>query len=144
MSRRAQISHAGFTLVEALIALTVLSIGLMGLAHLQMRVFASSGHSKTQTIAVNLAQQKLESLRATPYDSIESGADAPEPQVGHNAHFTRRWIVADRSAPDYKAIRITAAWQTPDGEARSVSLGSFIARSIAHPLGPVGLPAADE
>lgn len=144
MRARRRVSHAGFTLIEALIALTVLSLGLMGLAQLQARVFASAGQSKTQTVAVDLAHQKIEELRATPYDEIQSAADTPEHRAGHQASFARRWVVSERADPDYKAVRVTTSWQSPAGESRSVGLSAFIARSIAQPLDPVGIPAAED
>jgi prepilin-type N-terminal cleavage/methylation domain-containing protein len=128
----------GFTLVEALIALVVLSVGLIGLARIQVHVFAASGLGKAQTTAVNLAQQKLEELRMIDYGLIKGDADMPAAQDGDNAAYRRTWVVTEQHAPDYKRVSITASWHTPDGESRSVNLTSFIARSTPDLLEPIG------
>jgi len=64
MSRR---SHAsGFTLVEALVALVVLSIGLLGVAALQFTSLKANHGSATRTQAVYLAYDIIDRMRANP------------------------------------------------------------------------------
>ena len=49
----------GFTLIEVLIAMTILSIGILGVAGLAGTVIRSSGYSQALTQATNIAQEKL-------------------------------------------------------------------------------------
>ena len=131
----------GFTLVEALIALVILSFGLFGLMQLQARVMAGTSASKTQTIAANLAQQKLEELRATPYDDIagDNGkADDILAGEGGTTAFTRSWSVTEETSPPYKAVSVTTSWTNADQNPESVTLSSFIAESTCAALEPVG------
>jgi Tfp pilus assembly protein PilV len=144
MRRRRTDGQGGFSLIEALIAFAILSLGLMGLAKLQMQVFKNATHSKTQTAAVNLAQQKLEELRASAYEDIESGGDLPPRRYGDNALFIREWTVEDHGSLDYKVVSVTTGWQTIEQETRSVTLTSFIARSVAASFDPIGSSPVDD
>jgi type IV pilus modification protein PilV len=72
--------HSGFSLLEVLVAIVILSIGLLALASLQLSLMRSSAESKTQTVAAALAKEKVESLRAfellTDYQAL--GTTSPE------------------------------------------------------------------
>jgi len=57
-------SAAGFSLLEVLLAVVILSIGLLALAALQMGLIRSSSGAKMQSIAVSLGKQKIEQLRS--------------------------------------------------------------------------------
>ena len=54
----------GFTLIEALIALLVLSFGMLAIAGFQVTLTRNSDLAKQRTEATRLAQQKVESLRS--------------------------------------------------------------------------------
>lgn len=63
-SRRRHV--AGFTLVEALVALVVLSIGLLGVAALQFTSLKANHGSATRTQAVYLAYDIIDRMRSNP------------------------------------------------------------------------------
>jgi len=54
----------GFSLIEVLIAVVIMSIGLLALASLQLSLVRSSGHTKAQSVAMGLAKEQIENLRA--------------------------------------------------------------------------------
>ena len=60
-------ARSGFTLVEVLVAVTVLSIGLVALAGSSAAVSRMIGRGKIDTRAAQLATQKVDSLRAASY-----------------------------------------------------------------------------
>ena len=60
----------GFTLVEALVALVVLSIGLLGIAGLQITSLKANHGSATRTQAVYLAYDIIDRMRANPAKAI--------------------------------------------------------------------------
>jgi prepilin-type N-terminal cleavage/methylation domain-containing protein len=56
--------HAGFSLIEVMVAILILGIALTGLVHGLTTALASNKQSELQTIAVLFAQGKIEELRA--------------------------------------------------------------------------------
>lgn len=100
----------GFSLIEVLIAVVVLSFGLLALAALQSRLIQASADAKAQSVAISLAKDKLEDLRGflalagacgtapANYQCINSStaaetlADSSGSLGGVN--FSRSWTVA--------------------------------------------------
>jgi type IV pilus modification protein PilV len=62
--KKVQKSAAGFSLLEVLLAVVILSVGLLALAALQMSLIRSSSGAKMQSTAVSLGKQKIEQLRS--------------------------------------------------------------------------------
>ena len=56
--------NRGFSLVEVLVALLIFSIGMLGLAGLQLRAHQSSSYAQTRTIATLNASGLVERMRA--------------------------------------------------------------------------------
>ena len=74
----------GFTLLEVLIALLIVSIGLAALANLQGKLARYSAIAKQRTLAMNLAEQQIETMHsfytigdtnADPCSTNQSGFD---------------------------------------------------------------------
>ena len=53
----------GFSLIEVLVAVTILSVGLLALASLQIALVRASTATKAQSQALALAKDRLETLR---------------------------------------------------------------------------------
>ncbi len=68
--------HAGFSLIEVMVAILILGIALTGLVHGLTTALASSKESELQTVAALFAQGKIEELRATQIlDNGEENGD---------------------------------------------------------------------
>ncbi len=91
----------GFSMIEVLISVVILGFGLLALAALQTTIIRSSSETKAQTIALQLAKDKLEDLRSyqnlagyqalTSSPSNETLNDVAGSLSGVN--FTRSWVV---------------------------------------------------
>lgn len=69
-------TRAGFTLVEVLVALIILTVGVLGLAGttaLAVRQVTFADVTAERAIAL---QSVIERLRSAPYDSVANGSDS--------------------------------------------------------------------
>jgi len=128
----------GFSLIEVLVALVILSISLLALAGLMVtttRNNASGGHL---TEAATLAQDKLERLRLLPLGTIANNfqpntwypinpLDDPLPFVSSGITYTRKWSYTPNTpAPNttLDTITITVSWT--DTTPHSITMVSTI------------------
>jgi prepilin-type N-terminal cleavage/methylation domain-containing protein len=89
----------GFSLVEVLVALAVLSIGLLAIAQLQSALIRSSGEARAFSVATALAKDKIEELRGFnsvrgigSYQALTDGSESLGEVDG--TEYTRSWTVA--------------------------------------------------
>ncbi len=93
----------GFTLIEVLVSLIILSIGLLGLGLLQASSLKSSFSANQRTVATNLAYQMIDMMRANRrlafrYANINLGDAAAVSETGCNRLPVTADIVADDKA----------------------------------------------
>jgi len=112
--------QGGFTLIEALIALLVFTIGI--LATVSMQVVALEGNSiaRNNTAAAAIAANVIEELRKLPFDHASLGQGAHERGfVGH--HRVAYTVQEADILANTKTVRVTVAWN--DGNTpRSLSV----------------------
>lgn len=124
-------SQIGFTLIEMLIAISILSFGLLGLAELQIIAIKSNKESRDLTSAVILAETKVEELLKTGVTNLSNGTfhdtNNPVNETGApGGIFTRSWTIADYAASSHiKKITSTIEWPTLLG-VRSISLDTLL------------------
>ncbi|MDH5803250.1 MAG: prepilin-type N-terminal cleavage/methylation domain-containing protein, partial [Gammaproteobacteria bacterium] len=129
----------GFSMVEAMIALVVLSIGLVSLAKFESKLINADGQSKSRSIALKLAQQKMETLRnnvsMSDYDSLvvmgtPDYIDDPEYTDGlingTNTVYKRRYMLENGPVAFSKKIYVKVSWQDPRIGAQELVLNSVI------------------
>ncbi len=68
----------GFTLLETLIALMILAVALLGLAHLVGIAISQNAFARYTTVAIQVAQTKLEDLKSGYNAELESGTVYPD------------------------------------------------------------------
>ncbi len=133
MTRRIQ---RGATLVEALIAFLVLSLGMLGMARLQTSLRLDSDIARQRSEAIRLAQEDIERQRAfatlvaTPnrrsYAGISSAiVDIDEPSNNTRYKLTR----SIRDETGFKTANVTLSWPDRNGAPQQLSLDSIVAGS---------------
>ena len=114
-------NQIGFSLTEALVAFTVISIGLLAVASFQSGLFKQSAYNKAQTEALALAQQKIEQLKhytgADEEAYIDEDGDGvmdangnytENPITGRNAVFLKLGTGNHESRPAGRGYRCLA------------------------------------
>jgi prepilin-type N-terminal cleavage/methylation domain-containing protein len=96
----------GFTLIEMLIALIILSIAFLSLAGLMAQTTRNNSFGGHMTEAATFAQDKLEELRAVSWLTIIPGSDKKTGSSGTN--YDRIWGVAPNG--NLKTITVTINW----------------------------------
>jgi prepilin-type N-terminal cleavage/methylation domain-containing protein len=115
----------GFTLIEVLIALVILSISLLGLAGLMVMTTKNNAWGSHMTEAATFAQDKLEELKVTPWANIVSGSDTVGgPLISTGITYTRTWTVVADGTNTLKTVTITLNWI--DNISHSIQLLSVV------------------
>jgi type IV pilus assembly protein PilV len=114
----------GFTLLEFLIAVMVLSVGLLGMASLTGAMINFNRTAYNSTKAVTLAEEKMEELRNLNYQSLTSLSSSYD----SDSIFTRTWtLTADDPDDNMTTIEVTVTWSWK-GSSKSLSLKSIVGR----------------
>jgi prepilin-type N-terminal cleavage/methylation domain-containing protein len=113
----------GFSLVEVLVAASILALCLLAVLGLFSTAYSNVGDGGRRTKAVALAKQKMEQLR----DGIFPPTTLGSPETVDTI-YTRSWTVVE-SGPSAKVARIdvTVAWPDPGRGTKQLTFTSMVA-----------------
>ncbi|MDI6815578.1 MAG: fibronectin type III domain-containing protein [Actinomycetota bacterium] len=127
-----------FGLVEALMALVIMSLVLVALLGLLTVSVKAVAGSKLSTLANQLLNESIEEMRSVPYDSVVPGTtEETRTVLGYDLGVRTEisWVddAADLTGPDdtnnnpndYKQVVITVSWLESDG-LKSLSAATFV------------------
>jgi prepilin-type N-terminal cleavage/methylation domain-containing protein len=108
-------SRSGFTLVEVLVAVTILSVGVVAMAGTAGIVTRMVGRGKIDTRAAQLATLKLDSLRVRAYGTTPRCAAIVNggPEVTGNVSLS--WTVAMAATGSGRDVSVSVSYETPRG-----------------------------
>jgi type IV pilus assembly protein PilV len=121
----------GFSMLEVLIAIVVLSIGLLGLVGLQTSALKLNSSAMSRSVALDYANAMLDKVR-TNQRGVENGFYSVNHQDGANVQIaeskdpawqdTKRWLKnLEKSIPAAKV----QSCRTVDGKKCSVGTGNY-------------------
>lgn len=114
----------GFTLIEVLVALVILSFSLLALAGLMVTTTKNNSFGSNMTEAATFAQDKLEELRAIKWDDLVDGNNTDQKGGSTGINYTRNWNVTTNGS--LKTITITVNWN--DRTSHSIRLVSVFSQ----------------
>jgi prepilin-type N-terminal cleavage/methylation domain-containing protein len=102
-------SEKGFSLIEVVIAMAILSVGLLAIASMQISAIKVNSTARDMTERSTVAQDKLEKLVAMPYNDPNLDlASSPFPPETTATGYTITWTVTDGPvAGKTKLINVT-------------------------------------
>ncbi len=133
----------GFTLVEVMISIVILSVALITLSGLMTSTIRSSDFGRRTTEAANLARETIEGITraaAANFDSVIDSVAASDPiaglnpdQVedygtitGHSAFRRETYITA--TGANFKDIAVRVVWNDGLGSGHNTIFRTYIAR----------------
>ncbi len=136
---RASRAAGGFTLIEVMIVIVILTFGLLSLAAMQIQAMKGSDRGRHATNAAAIAENKMELLQQDAWASIGvTGGFIPDPvdpietnivQLDDGTSVERSYSVSyqvtDLQATFTRALDVQVSWTERNGEARSITLSSI-------------------
>jgi prepilin-type N-terminal cleavage/methylation domain-containing protein len=124
----------GFSVIELMVALTILGIGILGLANVFPLGSSTQVKDRLRTSGADLAQQKMEQLRTESWssayltDGVHPTTSGETLSLQDEGAFVRTWLVATQagSFSDMKKVTVRVQWTF--GRPDSVELVSYFRR----------------
>ena len=107
-------NERGTTLLEIMIAMVIFASGVVVAMRSLPLSTSKTTRSRNNTVAVNLAQEKLEELMSLPFNDPDLAAGAhDDPDNPLNRHLNRTWTVVNSSPIDgVKHISVSVVYPT--------------------------------
>ncbi len=124
---------AGFSLLEMLVAVTVMGISLLGLAQLLGVAMQQNSSARYTTAAVEVARGKLEQMKAQYNRYIESGTATADLADGEHGPVS---VALPSHSDEYAARNVLMKWwvESPSGTRKNIRITVW----------PGGVPTSDE
>ena len=146
-------SSRGVSLIEALLALVVMSFGMLAVVGVQATLRSNGDLSRQRAEAVRLAQEGIETWRnftsvtAVPgqvdYTDIVSDTDNVTPALANATYARTRTVAPDppSGSPPLKTLSVSVQWTDRAGEPQTVQLFTSIARIAPAIAASLSVPA---
>jgi prepilin-type N-terminal cleavage/methylation domain-containing protein len=102
----------GFTLIETMAAMAILTIGILTYFTLQANMIRTNARASSMSTASNLVAGQLETLRQAPYSTLASSTPATQ-VVDAQTGYIVTWVVTP-NVPVAGASRIAARVAVPN------------------------------
>ncbi len=116
-------NERGFTIVEVMMALSILVIGILGIAVLQVSSINSNASAKGSTEGYTWAMDRVENLMNLPYDHPDLNVGSNGPIISPDNAYEIKWTVAESAVIQRtKNIHVVVEWTWGFSSAKKVEL----------------------
>jgi len=122
-------SNQGFTLLEVIFAITILTVGILAVAAMQASSIRGNAFAWETSEATNIAMAQIESLMDLPYNhDLLKDLDGESHGPLTNGRYEIRWTVEDDAIIDQtKTVDVTVS---DDDAGREVKISFIIGHVI--------------
>jgi type IV pilus assembly protein PilV len=128
--------RSGFTLIEVMIAILILTVGMLAMALLQVTAIRGGSFANQMTQASIFGQDKIEELKNKSYTDtdLSTGNHSDTVTSGNRVTYTRSWTVTENNPPNttgsvsskMKTINLTISWTGPQGQTHNVMFSTIV------------------
>jgi prepilin-type N-terminal cleavage/methylation domain-containing protein len=126
----------GFTLIEVMIVVGILSFGLMSLSAMQLHAMRGGNRGRHSTQATAIAEGQMEQLIRTTWTALAPTGgwtaattvnNTVQADAGNGAEqsYSMSFRIANATAGSTRNVDVRVSWVETGGQARSVSLSSI-------------------
>jgi prepilin-type N-terminal cleavage/methylation domain-containing protein len=108
-------ARSGFTLIEVLVAVTILAVGVVALAGSSATVTRMIGRGQSDTRAAQLATLQVEALRLVAYSTTPRCTALANGGPTTTDHITLSWAVTVSASGTGRNVSVTASYATGRG-----------------------------
>jgi len=125
-------AEAGFTIIDALIGISIFAIGLLAVASMQLSSVRNTTIGNVISQATMLANQKMEEVKTTPFDDLDANPVQNENNLDAEGNpggiFNRTTTIEAPPAPldnHARKVQVEVQWNAVHGGNRSIVINSL-------------------
>jgi prepilin-type N-terminal cleavage/methylation domain-containing protein len=123
----AVLPEKGFTIIELMVALTILAVAMMGAESVLLTIVRNRVTARKVSIATDLCQTKIEELKSLGYNAVVNCLESNIDERGCSGGiFNRTVTVSTGPVARTKMVRVRVRWDDLTGT-RTVSLRTIVA-----------------
>jgi len=111
----------GFSLIEAMISIVILSIGLLGASRMQLSSISATHLARQRVDATSMATQRLEVLRDSGLCVVDAGTTPITPIQTSTTYYLKV------ECPSTTVALVTVTWSDSKGVTDNVTLHTSVA-----------------
>ncbi|MBW1893279.1 MAG: prepilin-type N-terminal cleavage/methylation domain-containing protein [Deltaproteobacteria bacterium] len=117
----------GFTLIEVLMAMAVLTIGLLAIGSVQISAINGNSTGKMTSQAASFASDQMERLLALDFTDAQLNTGNYQRQEGS---YSIDWTIANAATPNTRLITVTVTSANPVMQGKQMRLRALKTASI--------------